>query len=135
MKKLLTPEELIKKAKSARENARAEYSNFKVGAAVQAASGKIYIGCNIESSSYGLTICAERVAIFNAIAAGETEIVQVAIVADTKKPTSPCGACRQILIDYALDSKVILNNCKSETTVTNPKKLVPDYFSKTDLIG
>jgi len=134
MENLLSPELLIEEAKKARERARAEYSNFKVGAAVQAASGKIYRGCNIESSSYGLTMCAERVAIFNAISSGETEIVQIAVVTNSEKASSPCGACRQVLVDFALESKVYLNNCKDDTRSTTTKSLLPDYFSKVDLL-
>lgn len=134
MEKLLSPELLIEEAKKAREHARAEYSNFKVGAAVQASSGKIYHGCNIESSSYGLTMCAERVAIFNAISSGETEIKQIAIVTDTEKASSPCGACRQVLVDYALESNVYISNCTGDRNTTTAKALLPYYFSKVDLL-
>ena len=91
---------------AARENAHAPYSNFRVGAAVRA-GGRIYPGCNVENASYGLTICAERAAVFAAIAAGETRIDAVAVVTDTETPTTPCGACRQVLREFGTDVRIV----------------------------
>ena len=93
-------EELISTAISAREHAYAPYSGFKVGAAVLAGSGKTYGGCNVENASYSLTICAERVAIGNAILSGEKEIEAIAVVADASEPVTPCGACLQVLAEF-----------------------------------
>jgi len=92
---------LIEAAKKARELAYAPYSKFRVGAAVKSGSGKIYTGCNIENASYGLTICAERVAVFNAISAGETTISVVVIVAGDEEIARPCGACLQVISEFA----------------------------------
>ena len=131
--KTFSNEELVLEAKQAREKAQAEFSNFKVGAALLTHSGKIYHGCNVESSSYGLTICAERVAIFNALSDGETSFKSIAIVADTEHACSPCGACRQILIDYAEDADVVLANMKNNRKETTVKALLPDYFNRNDL--
>ena len=100
---MVTPEQhdtLVSAAKSAMENAYAPYSNFKVGAAVLGKSGKVYTGCNVENASYGLSVCAERTAVFNAVCAGEREITAVAI-AVPGEPAFPCGACRQVLAEFA----------------------------------
>ena len=99
-------------AVAARERAHAHYSGFKVGAAILASSGKIYSGCNIESSSYGLSMCAERNALSIALCAGENKFEIILIVADTPEPVSPCGACRQLLYDYAPEITVIMANMK-----------------------
>ena len=106
---------LIAAARRARRHARASYSGFKVGAALQAADGTIVTGCNIENATYGLTICAERVAIFKALSEGHRRFTRVAIVADTAEPTPPCGACRQILWEFGGDLEVILANLRRET--------------------
>jgi len=103
-------ERLFAAAKEARENACAQYSKFKVGAAILTKKGDIYSGCNIESSSYGLTMCAERNALAGALCAGEKEFTAVLITADTPGPVSPCGACRQLLYDYAPGIEVIMTN-------------------------
>ena len=94
---------LFSAARAAREAAYAPYSHFKVGAALLTASGRVFTGCNIENISYGLTICAERVAVFKAIEAGERNFQAIAIVADTDEPISPCGACRQVMAEFAPD--------------------------------
>lgn len=96
-------ESLFSAAEAARDAAYAPYSRFKVGAAIQGGSGRIYTGCNIENISYGLTICAERVAVFKAVEAGETQFEQIAIVANSEEPISPCGACRQVMAEFAPD--------------------------------
>jgi cytidine deaminase len=101
---------LIAAARAAREHAHAPYSNFRVGAAVRAQSGRIFAGCNVENATYGLTLCAERVAIFKAISEGERGFDAVAVVADTETLTPPCGACRQILWEFCGDAEVVLAN-------------------------
>ncbi|CAN5402097.1 cytidine deaminase [soil metagenome] len=121
-------EKLIEAAKNAREKAFAPYSNFKVGAAVQTRSGKIYIGCNIENASYGLTMCAERVAIFKAISEGEKEFSSIAVVADTDELTPPCGPCRQIIHEFCGDIPVTFANLKGKTETLQMKELLPRAF-------
>ena len=101
---------LVEAARKAREHAQAKFSHFKVGAAVETADGTIITGCNIENASYGLTLCAERVAIFKALSEGHLHFTRVAVVADTDEPTPPCGACRQILWEYGSNVEVILAN-------------------------
>jgi cytidine deaminase len=123
-----TPEKLIEAAVKVRENAHAPYSNFKVGAAVETKSGKIFTGCNVENASYGLTVCAERVAIFKAISEGETEFTQIAVVADTPALTPPCGACRQIIWEFCGDVPVIFSNLDGVTETLQMKELLPRAF-------
>ena len=118
----------IESAENAREKAHAPYSNFKVGAALKTKRGKIYTGCNIENASYSLTICAERVAIFKAISEGENEFEQLAVVADTERLTSPCGACRQIIWEFCGDIPVILSNLKGENESVQMSELLPRAF-------
>ena len=123
-----TPEKLIEAAVKVRENAHAPYSNFKVGAAVETRSGKIFTGCNVENASYGLTICAERVAIFKAISEGEGEFTRIAVVADTPELTPPCGACRQIIWEFCGDVPVIFSNLEGVTETIQMKELLPRAF-------
>ncbi len=120
--------ELIEAAKKAREKAFAPYSNFKVGAALQTKSGKIFTGCNIENSSYGLTLCAERVAIFKAVSEGEREFTSIAVVADTEELTPPCGSCRQIMWEFCGNVPVILANMKEATETMQMSELLPRAF-------
>jgi cytidine deaminase len=120
--------ELIESAKQARERASVPYSNFKVGAAVRTKSGKIFTGCNVESASYGLTVCAERVAIWKAVSEGETEFEQIAVVADTEELTPPCGACRQIIWEFCGDVPVTFANLKDKTETVQMKELLPRAF-------
>ena len=96
----MNPEELIARAVEVRENACAGYSHYKVGAALLASSGKVYTGCNVENSTYGLTVCAERVALWKALSEGERTFTQIAVVTSSEPPASPCGACRQLLWEY-----------------------------------
>nr|WP_173812581.1 cytidine deaminase [Dendrosporobacter quercicolus]NSL47109.1 cytidine deaminase [Dendrosporobacter quercicolus DSM 1736]SDL76524.1 cytidine deaminase [Dendrosporobacter quercicolus] len=127
-------EELVKAARAVRDKAYAPYSGFKVGAAVLSGSGKIYSGCNVENASYGLTICAERTAVFKAVAEGETEFSALAVVADTLRPTAPCGACRQVMAEFGI-SKIIMCNTKGEQRVATLDQLLPAVFDKHDLTG
>jgi cytidine deaminase len=101
--------ELVKRAWAARELAYAPYSNFKVGAALLATDGRIFVGCNVENISYGLTNCAERVAIGAAVVAGVTEFECVVVVADTSVPISPCGACRQVMAEFGIPLVIMAN--------------------------
>ena len=119
--------ELYKAAVKARENSYSPYSHFAVGAAVRTASGKIYSGCNIENGSYGLCNCAERTAIFTAVAAGEREIDTICIVADTTGPVSPCGACRQVMSEFKIRN-IILTNMKGDVKECTLEELLPYQF-------
>ncbi|MDF2635171.1 MAG: cytidine deaminase [Pelosinus sp.] len=125
---------LIEAAKAGREYAYTPYSNFKVGAAVLTKSGGIYAGCNIENASYGLSNCAERTAIFKAVSEGNLELVAIAIVADTKKPVAPCGACRQVMSEFGI-SKVIMSNLQGEEHIVTLEELLPYSFEKKHLSG
>jgi cytidine deaminase len=119
---------LIEAARRARERAVAPFSKFKVGAALETVDGTVITGCNIENSTYGLTMCAERVAIFKAVSEGHRDFRRVAVVADTKDPTPPCGPCRQILWEFAGDVEVILANLQRETGRYRLKDLLPLPF-------
>ena len=121
-------EKLIKAATDARENAYAPYSNFRVGAAVEAENGDIYIGCNVESASYGLTVCAERVAIWKGISRGEKRFKSVAVVVDTEELTPPCGVCRQIIWEFCGNVPVILANLHGKTETVMMADLLPRAF-------
>src|SRR5271170_3191976 len=124
---------LISAAKQARENAHAPFSNFRVGAAVRAKSGRIYAGCNVENASYGLTCCAERVAIFKAISEGERGFDAIAVVTDTNTLTPPCGACRQIIWEFCGDVPVILANLNGKTETLRMHDLFPKPFDSSNL--
>jgi cytidine deaminase len=119
---------LLDAALAARENAHAPFSKFKVGAALETADGEVVTGCNVENATYGLTICAERVAVFKAISEGRRKFVRVAVVADTEEPTPPCGACRQILWEFGGDLEVILGNLQGEKARFRLKELLPHPF-------
>jgi cytidine deaminase len=119
---------LIAAALAARENAVAPFSNFKVGAAVQDVSGRIHTGCNVENATYGLTICAERVAIFKALSEGARQFRRVAIAADTDTLTPPCGACRQILWEFCGDVEIVLANPRGKSETYRLKDLFPKPF-------
>ncbi len=119
---------LVDAARRAREQAMARFSGFKVGAALEAVDGTIITGCNIENATYGLTVCAERVAMFKALSEGHREFRRVAVVADTREPTPPCGACRQILWEFGGDLEVLLANLTHDTGVHRLKDLLPLPF-------
>ena len=119
---------LVQAARRARRNARADYSHFKVGAALETADGTIVTGCNIENATYGLTVCAERVAMWKALSDGHRTFRRIAIVADTGDPTPPCGACRQILWEFGGDLDVILANLRAEKGRHKLSALLPLPF-------
>jgi cytidine deaminase len=121
---------LVAAARRARRHAVAPYSGFKVGAALETAEGQVITGCNIENATYGLTMCAERVAMFTALAAGHRRFRRVAIVADTRDPTPPCGACRQILWEFGGELEVILANLRRETGRHRLSDLLPLPFDR-----
>jgi cytidine deaminase len=129
----VTDAELIALAIDARSRAFAPYSGFKVGAALVAADGTLVTGCNVESASYGLTICAERVALVKAVSDGRTEFKRVVVVAETDKPTPPCGACRQLLWEFAPDAEVILANLTGTVVRYTMRQLLPDAFDAKQL--
>jgi cytidine deaminase len=120
--------DLLNLARSARQHAHAPFSHFQVGAALECADGKVITGCNVENATYGLTICAERVAMFKAISEGQRQFTRIAIVADTDEPTPPCGACRQILWELGGDLEIILGNLAAEKGVFRLSKLLPHPF-------
>jgi cytidine deaminase len=121
-------DELVSAARRARDQACAPYSNFRVGAAIQSADGRVFSGCNVESASYGLTMCAERVALFKALSEGARTFTAIAVVADTVQPTPPCGACRQVLWEYCGDVPVALANLDRVTAEHRLPALLPLAF-------
>jgi cytidine deaminase len=120
--------DLVAVARRAREHACAAFSHFKVGAALQTVGGEVISGCNIENATYGLTICAERVAMFKALSDGHRRFTRIAIVADTEEPTPPCGACRQILWEFGGDLEIVLANLTRETGRHRLHDLLPLPF-------
>jgi len=125
---------LIKEAEKARKRAYTPYSKFQVGAAVLCSDGKIFTGCNIENASFGLTICAERVAMFKAISEGSTKFEAIAVIGDTDKPCSPCGACRQVISEFGEDIPLIMANLKGDVQIKKIEELLPEAFGKNDLL-
>ena len=121
---------MIAAARAARERAVADFSGFKVGAALETADGQIITGCNIENASYGLTVCAERVAIFKALSDGHRDFTRIVVVADTPSPTPPCGACRQIMWEFCGDVEVVMANTTTVTATLQMKDLLPLPFDK-----
>ena len=124
----VTTEELLKLAAEARHNAHAPYSRFRVGAALLTADGRVFTGCNVENGSYGLTVCAERVAIFNAVSAGVRDFVAMAVVADTRTPTPPCGACLQVMQEFAPELRLELGNLTGAHQTRTLRELMPHGF-------
>ena len=125
--------ELIEAAIAARLHARAPYSNFQVGAAIEDEHGRIFTGCNIENATYGLTMCAERVAVFKAISEGAGKIVRVVVVADTEVLTPPCGACRQILWEFCGEAELTLANLHGQRETLSMRDIFPRPFDASFL--
>ena len=124
---------LIAAAREARERAWATFSHFKVGAAVEDEEGRIFTGCNIENATYGLTMCAERVAVFKAISEGAAKLRRIAVVADTVTLTPPCGACRQILWEFCGDAEIVLTNLEGKQETLSLNELLPRPFDASFL--
>jgi len=129
----MSPEELIAVAVRARENACADYSHYKVGAALKSASGNVYSGCNIENSTYGLTVCAERVALWKALSEGERKFTRIAVVTSGESPATPCGACRQLLWEYCGDIELILANVQGVRKTLRLTEIFPSPFDRHSL--
>jgi cytidine deaminase len=121
-------DDLVVRAREARDHAIAPFSSFRVGAALRTATGDVYTGCNVENASYGLTMCAERVALFKALSEGAREFAALAIVADTAQPTPPCGACRQLLWEYCGNIPVVMANLDGVTGEHRTGDLLPLPF-------
>ena len=121
--------DLVDEARKARENAAASFSKFKVGAALRTAAGKIYRGCNVENSTYGLTVCAERVALLSALAAGERKFTAIAVVTQSEEPSTPCGPCRQLMWEYCGDIEVTLANLAGQRVEYKLSTLFPYPFT------
>ena len=124
---------LVAAASAARERAYAPYSRFAVGAAVLTASGRVFPGCNIENAAYPSCLCAERIALTSAYAAGEREVIALAVIADTSGPVSPCGTCRQVIHELAPRCIVVLANLRGQTLQTTPQALLPSGFTAESL--
>lgn len=127
-------EKLLQLAKEARQQAYVPYSKFPVGAAIITKDGKVYQGCNIENASFGLTNCAERTAIFKAVSEGKTAFEAIAVIADTAGPVSPCGACRQVMVEFCEPTMpVYLTNLNGDVQQTTVGDLLPGAFTTEDL--
>ena len=124
--------ELVRRAREVQRQAYCPYSKFRVGAALEAADGRVFVGTNVESASFGLTICAERMAIGAAVAGGARDFARIVVVTDVDPPASPCGACRQLLAEFGLDLEVIAVGPKTERRWTL-RDLLPDAFAKSTL--
>jgi cytidine deaminase len=126
-------DELIAAAQAVRLKAHAPYSNFKVGCAIEDEDGRVFTGCNVENASYGLSLCAERVAVFKAVSEGAGKLKRVAVVADTDSLTPPCGACRQILWEFCGDAELTLANLAGKTETMTVKQILPRPFDASFL--
>jgi len=129
----MTAEELLKHAIKARDNAVATFSRFKVGAALLTSDGKIYTGCNVENATYGLTVCAERVALWKALSEGERSFVRMAIASGSELPAAPCGACRQLLWEFCGDLEIFLGNPSGVKESHHLAALFPRPFDQSSL--
>jgi cytidine deaminase len=127
----MNPKELIAQAIEARKRAYAPYSRYKVGAALLGKSGKVYLGCNVENASYGHTVCAERTAVLKAVSEGEREFEAIAVV--TRNGGSPCGACRQVLVEFAPELTIYIADKNGEYRATTMSELLPDSFTPKHL--
>lgn len=123
----LNLQQLFEAAVAAKKNSYSPYSHFAVGAAVRTANGKIYGGCNVENASYGLCCCGERNAIFAAVCAGERDLEAICVVADTEKPVSPCGACRQVMSEFKIKN-IILANLQGDIRIYTLEEILPYGF-------
>jgi cytidine deaminase len=130
---LLEADPLVQAARAVRTRAHAPYSNFKVGAALEDEAGQIFTGCNVENATYGLTLCAERVALFKAISEGAGRIRRIAVIADTDVLTPPCGACRQVLWEFCGDAEILLSNLTGAGEITTLAKIFPRPFDASFL--
>ena len=134
--KMISDDELIDLAKGARQWAHAPYSNFSVGAALLSSDGHVFTGCNVENSTYGLSMCAERVAIFKAVSEGAHEIARIAVVADHEHIAPPCGCCRQMIWEFSSDNtEVILANLSGDVRRYRISDLLPEAFDARYLEG
>ena len=130
----MTKNKLIEEAKIVREKAYVPYSHFPVGAALLTKEGEIYTGCNVENAAYPSSCCAERITIFNAISDGHINFMEMAVVADTVRPVSPCGSCRQVMVEFfSPDMKLHLANLKEESFTLTMESLLPHAFQSKDL--
>ena len=129
----MTSEELLQHAMKARENAVATFSRFKVGAALLTAEGRVYTGCNIENATYGLTVCAERVALWKALSEGERFFARIAVASGGERPAAPCGACRQLLWEFCGDLEVVLGNAAGVKELHHLAELFPRPFDQRSL--
>ncbi|ALX47928.1 cytidine deaminase [Lentibacillus amyloliquefaciens] len=130
----MSNQELLDKAAEIKNKAYVPYSEFPVGAALLTRSGKIYTGCNIENAAYPVSCCAERVAIFKAIADGEFDFAEMAVVADTERPVPPCGSCRQVMSEFFNnDMEINLTNAHNQTKIVTMEELLPFSFQSDDM--
>ena len=129
-----TDKKLLAEAKRVRDFAYCPYSKFAVGAAVLGASGEIYGGCNVENAAYSVTNCAERTAIYNAVSAGEEDILALAVVTESSPPATPCGACRQVVAEFRIP-RILIANLAGEGKEMTLSELLPDAFSGEDTMG
>ena len=133
---MISDDELIAQAKDARRWAHAPYSSFSVGAALLSSDGRVFTGCNVENSTYGLSMCAERVAIFKAVSEGAHEIAKVAVVTDHEHIAPPCGCCRQMIWEFAsAETKVVLANLSGDVRTYHINELLPEAFDERYLAG
>ena len=129
----MTAEQLLQHAVKARDNALAPFSRFKVGAALLTSGGKLYTGCNIENATYGLTVCAERVALWKALSEGERSFLRIAVASDSDQPATPCGACRQLLWEFCGDLEIIVGNASGVRESHRLADLFPRPFDQRSL--
>jgi cytidine deaminase len=125
---------LLQLAVQAQQNALADYSHFKVGAALEAADGRVFTGCNVENASLGLTVCAERVALWKALSEGAREFTAIAVVGSANQPVRVCGACRQLLWEYCGEISVYMHGQNNHKIVATTAELLPYAFDRTDLL-
>jgi cytidine deaminase len=130
----MTHKQLAKRAQTARKHSYSPYSRFRVGAALLGRSGKVYTGCNVENSSFGLTICAERTALFKAVSEGERKFSAIAVATDETRFIAPCGACRQVIMELAGDIDCILTDDAGAIKVLKMSELLPHPFGSGDLL-